>query len=182
LGAVLLSGVYLNLPEPFEWLVLQFSPATRPASAPPPQSTPKPGARPIGLERAAAIAESAYPGGRWNWLKTPAGEKGVYEFSRLDVPGLSRFWSESVLAVDQYSGAILQVRAPDTRLSAGETFLDWQWPLHSGKAFGWPGRILVFLAGLACPVLYVTGFIRWRQKRRAGQFKKTASFNKPKRA
>ncbi|MFZ2452500.1 MAG: PepSY-associated TM helix domain-containing protein [Methylovulum miyakonense] len=42
-------------------------------------------------------------------------------------------------------------------------------PLHSGKAFGWTGRILVFLSGLACPLLFVTGFIRWQQKRRAKQ-------------
>lgn len=171
LGAVLLSGVYLNLPEQFEWLVLRFSPATRLASASPPQSQPQPGIPPIGLDRAVAIVEAAYPGGRWNWLKAPDGANGVYEFSRVDVPG-SRFWSESVLDVDQYSGKILQVRSPDTRLSVGETFLDWQWPLHSGKAFGWPGRILVFLTGLACPVLYVTGFIRWRQKRRASSSNK----------
>jgi len=39
--------------------------------------------------------------------------------------------------------------------------------LHSGRAFGWTGRILVFLTGLACPILFVTGVIRWLQKRRA---------------
>ncbi|MCG7756039.1 MAG: PepSY domain-containing protein [Nitrosomonas sp.] len=32
---------------------------------------------------------------------------------------------------------------------------NWQWPLHSGKAFGWIGRVLVFLCGLACPVIYM---------------------------
>ena len=65
----------------------------------------------------------------------------------------------------------MDVRAPNTRRSAGETFLDWQWPLHSGKAFGWVGRILIFLCGLACPVIYMTGVIRWLQKRRAQQVK-----------
>lgn len=45
--------------------------------------------------------------------------------------------------------------------------MQWQWFLHSGQAFGWTGRILVFLSGLACPVLFVTGVIRWLQKRRA---------------
>jgi len=46
-----------------------------------------------------------------------------------------------------------------------------QWPLHSGQAFGMTGRILVFLTGLACPVLFVTGMMRWRQKRRAHKLK-----------
>jgi hypothetical protein len=39
-----------------------------------------------------------------------------------------------------------------------------QWPLHNGQAFGMTGRILVFLSGLACPVLFVTGVMRRRQK------------------
>ena len=43
--------------------------------------------------------------------------------------------------------------------------MQWRWPLPSGQAFGMQGRILVFLSGLACPVLYVTGVIRWLQKR-----------------
>jgi len=43
--------------------------------------------------------------------------------------------------------------------------------LHSGRAFGWTGRILVFLTGLACPVLFVTGLIRWLQKRKANKLK-----------
>jgi len=33
------------------------------------------------------------------------------------------------------------------------------------------GRILVFLSGLACPVLFVTGVMRWRQKHRAHKLK-----------
>jgi len=55
--------------------------------------------------------------------------------------------------------------------SAGDAFLNWQWPLHGGKAFGWTGRILVFLLGLACPVLFITGWVRWLQKRKANELK-----------
>lgn len=167
LGGVLLSGVYFNLPRQFDWLVRQISPETRIRDAPPPQSTVIPGTAPIVLDRAVKIAEAAFPGGRWRLLKTPDGELGAYVLNRIDVPNLSWFWSERIITLDQYSGKILQVRAPDTRCTFGETFLDWQWPLHSGQAFGWTGRILVFLSGLACPVLFVTGVIRWLQKRRA---------------
>jgi hypothetical protein len=46
-------------------------------------------------------------------------------------------------------------------------FTHWQWPLCSGQVFGMAGRILVFITGLACPVLFVTGMIRWLQKRKA---------------
>ncbi|WP_020565855.1 PepSY-associated TM helix domain-containing protein [Methylosarcina fibrata] len=167
LGTVLLSGVYFNLPQQFDWLVKQASPETRVRDTPPPQSSMIPGIAPIGLERAVTIAEAAFPGGRWHLLKPPDGKHGVYALTRIDVPDLSWFWSERTVTVDQYSGKILQVRAPDVRRSPGESFLDWQWPLHSGQAFGWCGRILVFLSGLACPVLFITGFVRWRQKKRA---------------
>nr|WP_317964066.1 PepSY-associated TM helix domain-containing protein [Methylocaldum szegediense] len=53
----------------------------------------------------------------------------------------------------------------------GDTFLDRMWPIHSGKTFGWPSRILVCLTGLACPVPYIIGVIRWPQKRRAKRLK-----------
>lgn len=165
LGAVLLSGVDMNVNEPYVWMVQLFSPATRgPAQAP--TSTPVPGQAPIGAERAVAIATASYPDGVLSGVAMPDGETGVYIVGRRQVPGLSAFWSERQVAIDQYSGAILDVRDPTTRRSAGETFLDWQWPLHSGQAFGMTGRLLVFLSGLACPVIYATGFLMWWRKRK----------------
>lgn len=165
LGAVLLSGVDMNLNGPYVWMVQLFSPATRgPAQAP--QSTPVPGLASIGAERAVVIASAAYPEGLLSSVAMPDSETGVYLVGRRDVPGLSAFWSERTVAVDQYSGAILEVRDPTNRRSAGETFLDWQWPLHSGQAFGMTGRLLVFLSGLACPIIYATGFLMWWRKRK----------------
>ena len=165
LGAVLLSGIDMNMNGPYVWMVQLFSPGTRgPAQAP--QSTPVSGLAPIGAERAVDIASAAYPEGLLSSVAMPDSETGVYLVGRRDVPGLSAFWSERTVAVDQYSGAILEMRDPTNRRSAGETFLDWQWPLHSGQAFGMTGRVLVFLSGLACPVIYATGFLMWWRKRK----------------
>lgn len=50
---------------------------------------------------------------------------------------------------------------------AGDKFLEWQFPLHTGEAFGLRGRILVCIAGFVPSVLYAKVFIRWRQKRRS---------------
>ncbi len=165
LGAVLLSGVDMNMNGPYVWMVQLFSPATRgPAQAP--TSTPVPGLTAIGAERAVAIATETYPEGMLSAVGMPDSETGVYLVGRRQVPMVSAFWSERTVAIDQYSGAILDVRDPTTRRSAGETFLDWQWPLHSGQAFGMTGRLLVFLSGLACPVIYATGFLMWWRKRK----------------
>lgn len=172
-GAVLLSGVYMNLNEPFVQLTKFFSPATRgPQDVP--QSVPQREAVPIGVERAVVFATAQYPGGLLGSVVLPEDERGAYQVGRREVPGVSGFWSERLVWVDQYSGAILDVRDPTTRRSAGETFLDWQWPLHSGQAFGWPGRLLVFVSGLACPVVYATGLLMWRRKRKARQKRVTA--------
>lgn len=183
LGAVLLSGVYMNLNEPFVWVTQQFSPATR---GPQDQfvSVPIAGITSIGAEQAWTITVERFPDGELNVIYLPDSDTGVYSVVQRNVPKLSTYWSERQIAIDQYSGEILDVRAPDTRRSAGETFLDWQWPLHSGKAFGWFGRILIFLCGLACPVIYITGVIRWLQKRKTQKIKvskqqlPTASGNK----
>ena len=65
----------------------------------------------------------------------------------------------------------LAVSSPENA-SAGEVFLRWLFPLHTGHAFGLPGRIAILVLGLMPTVLYITGFIRWRQKRRRGRQRK----------
>ncbi len=166
LFVVLLSGVYMNLPDQFMALVKQLSPGTQ-GFMDSPHSLPAVGKQPIDLALALSIVRSRYPEGRIDWLSFPEGEAGVYRISIINVQELSRFWSERQVSVDQYNGTILKVQDPSTRATAGQTFVEWQWPLHSGRAFGWTGRILVFLSGLACPVLFITGLLRWLQKRRA---------------
>lgn len=42
-----------------------------------------------------------------------------------------------------------------------------QFPLHSGRILGMPGRILVSLLGLALAMLSLTGVVIWVRKRRA---------------
>jgi len=129
-------------------------------------SGPPNGRSAISWASAADIANAAYPEGRLAWLSAPADAVGVYQICKADIAALSRFVGNRCLLVDQYSGAVLKVIDAASG-TAGDVFLQWQWPLHSGQAFGWPGRILVFLTGLACPLMFVTGFVRWRQKRRA---------------
>lgn len=51
--------------------------------------------------------------------------------------------------------------------SGGDLFMQAQFPLHSGRILGLPGRILVSLLGLLVAVLSVTGVVIWARKRRA---------------
>ena len=165
--AVLLSGIYMNLPDEFKTVVGIFSPLTEPNSL---QSHRRPGQLSISAGEAASIAEKRYPEGRIKGISFPQQANATYRIQK-SVPGeISRFIDSRIITVDRYSGKILNVYDVETG-SGGDVFLQWQWPLHSGQAFGWTGRILVFISGLLCALLYVTGVIRWLQKRNAKKVK-----------
>jgi uncharacterized iron-regulated membrane protein len=51
--------------------------------------------------------------------------------------------------------------------SVGDIFLQAQFPLHSGRILGLPGRIFVSAMGLLVAMLSVTGIIIWQKKRLA---------------
>lgn len=53
------------------------------------------------------------------------------------------------------------------RGTAGDVFLQMQFPVHSGRIFGIPGRILISAMGLGVAMLSVTGVVIWLRKRRA---------------
>lgn len=158
---VLVSGVYFNFGEPFRWLIDRFSTTTPLDSF---HSTPLT-VRPITPEQALAIADRATPPGRWYWLKLPIAPDDAYLFTKhVDFGGVLRGrWQ---VAIDAYTGRILH-RATPMSGGAGNVFLQWQWPLHSGQFLRMPGRVLVLSSGLACALLFVTGLVRWLQKRRA---------------
>jgi uncharacterized iron-regulated membrane protein len=51
--------------------------------------------------------------------------------------------------------------------TAADVFVQMQFPLHSGRIAGLPGRILISLTGLVVAALSVTGVVIWWRKRRA---------------
>lgn len=67
---------------------------------------------------------------------------------------------------DDQDGRVLAWTAPGEG-TAGDAFMHWLFPLHSGLILGLPGRILVCLLGIAVAALSVTGVVIWRRKRRA---------------
>lgn len=76
--------------------------------------------------------------------------------------GLGNPW----LYVDARTGALAGTEIPGEG-SAGDLFMQAQFPLHSGRILGVPGRILVSLLGLSVAMLSVTGIVIWARKRRA---------------
>jgi len=162
---VLFSGVYMDIPERVVPVLEVFSPVTYRYWF---RSAPQADNQHITMSEAVAIADKRYPTGRTGWIYGATQPTSTYTICKDGVADTGSFLHRRCVVIDQYSGKILDVDDPAIG-TAGEVFTHWQWPLHSGQAFGWMGRILVFLSGLACPLLFVTGFIRWQQKRRAKQ-------------
>ncbi len=162
--ALLVSGIYFNLPDQFRWLVERFSPLTPEAEA---STETKPSADSIVLETALQQAQQVYSGGTLQYYSLSGGQQGLITACFRNVPELKPYiLTDRCLVLSRANGKLIQIIDP-AHGSTGDVFMQWQWPLHSGQAFGWTGRILVFLTGLICPVLFVTGVIRWLQKRKA---------------
>jgi uncharacterized iron-regulated membrane protein len=125
---------------------------------------------PISIAQAVAIAEQVFPGAELRGIGTPNGKEGVYMVAKRQAGEANRQRPRSKVWIDQYSGKVLAVQDPG-KFTAGETFLNLMWPLHDGEVLGLPGRILWCIAGFAPLVLYITGIIRWLQKRDAGKKK-----------
>ncbi len=157
--AVIVSGVYFNLPKQFNAIVELFSPLTKVEQLP---SSPE-GGRRVTLDEALAVAAEKFPDSRTESFSVDY-RGGPYVFNQLFPIG----WGvegRRTIYVDRFTGGVLHVNDP--LAGDGDGFIQWQWPLHSGYVYGWPGRIAVFLFGLSWPLVFVTGVIRWLQKKRA---------------
>jgi len=164
--AVLVSGLSFNLPDQFSWVVERFSPISAEPD-PLPASRDKPTAgRLAPIDAALADARRRHPGGRIESITLSRTEDTVTA-CYADVPSLARYVQDTrCFVIAGATGELLRVQDA-SRGTGGDVFMAWQWPLHSGTILGWTGRILVFLTGIACAVLPVTGLLRWMQKGRA---------------
>lgn len=76
--------------------------------------------------------------------------------------GLGNPW----LYYDAQDGHFIGAELPGTG-SAGDVYLQAQFPLHSGRIFGIAGRVLMSAMGLLVAMLSATGIVIWARKRRA---------------
>lgn len=171
LGAALfvisLTGTYLALPEQVTAAVGAVS-STAPwpsevASAPPP-----PNATRLPLSAIEQVVEQHTPGAAITGYVLPDGSAGSFAIYYRDPAEPYSRYGRSGLWIDQYTGDVLDAR-PYPQAGAGDRFLLSQVLLHNGQLLGLVGRWLVFIAGLAIPMMYGTGFyLWWRRRARRG--------------
>jgi uncharacterized iron-regulated membrane protein len=128
---------------------------------------------PAQVTRDQVIALARAEGDKRGW-KEPVG--GVFYASAYGLYGVGFFQpgndhgdvglGNAWLYFDGQNGQFVSDRVPGTG-SAGDIFLQLQFPLHSGRIAGLPGRIVLSFLGVVVAMLSVTGVIIWVRKRRA---------------
>ena len=120
----------------------------------------------VGVARAAQAAFELFPAARVSRVGLPAKPGLPYEI-RLRQPGEVRQGDGNTrVTIDAATGRVLHVRDP-LHAPAGDAFIDWQFPLHTGEAFGTVGRIVISVVGLSPAAFLVTGLAVWRRRRAA---------------
>jgi uncharacterized iron-regulated membrane protein len=159
---ICVSGIYLNLRPEVSALVSLISPVTlAPERTLPANPVRNPA---IGFGAAMKAAEAAAPGGR------------VHSIFAVRPKGVYRVRLASEEDVNDRGDRFAYVSMEDARVvrlrdlaggTAGDTFIGWQFPLHTGEAFGLSGRLIVFFVGLLPLLFSVTGIYLWLVNRRA---------------
>ena len=118
-----------------------------------------------------AIAEGEAKNKQW---QEPAGS--MFYSQSFGVYGIQFFYPEADHGVGGVGHKSLFYDGGDGRYlgeelpwegTAADIFLQAQFPLHSGRILGLPGRILISLMGLVVAMLSVTGVYIWWKKRAA---------------
>ncbi|CAM2197215.1 Uncharacterized iron-regulated membrane protein [Paraburkholderia kururiensis] len=169
LGVIAVTSISMNLREPVVRPVLSmFS-----TLAPEPESEAKPSAQPqpatLSRERVLELASAA---GRQLKLRAAPGglffspDRNYYAVGYF-APGddygdyhLGNAWTYW----DATTGTQIARTVPGVG-SAGDLFLQAQFPLHSGRLFGTAGRIAISFMGVMVATLSVTGILIWIRKR-----------------
>jgi uncharacterized iron-regulated membrane protein len=164
------TAVSMNLNrEVMRPLVSVFSPL---AESPFASRTPRTEPATPALSRERALELSAAEANRLG-LTQPAG--GLFYSPDFDVYGVGFYapgndhgdggLGNPWLYIDGQTGAPAGAELPG-RGSAGDLFMQLQFPLHSGRILGVAGRVLITALGLAIAMLSATGVIIWAKKRR----------------
>lgn len=125
------------------------------------------------LSHADAIATARAVAAQRGWTD-PAGS--VFYTPNWGIYGVE-FWAPGAdhgvggvgharIYIDGNDGRLLGDRQP-WQGTAADIFVQAQFPLHSGRILGIPGRILISLMGVVVAMLSVTGVYIWWKKRRS---------------
>jgi uncharacterized iron-regulated membrane protein len=155
------SGILIG----FDWgeeAIYKITGSTGPSRPIPLASTPAAGTSQVSVDRAMEIARQAIPAGVVEIARLPRGPKEVFFFV-LRVPEETTGSPHSTVALDQYSGQVLQARDFRTD-SRGFYWIRFNRAIHTGDLFGTAGHVITSASSLLLVVMVLTGAVIWLKK------------------
>lgn len=172
------TSIFLNLPG----LVTSATAAVSPLTRPPPGQPYLLGAPMITPDEAIRTALQRVPSAvAYGFTRDYS--NGRYSV-RLRMPGDVNPAGNGQAYVDFSDGRVTALKLMSSS-TVGDRFLEWQFPLHSGQAFGFAGQILITVLGLGMAVMSGTGVYVWwrkwspRRRRRARTSSAAVAMNRP---
>ncbi len=166
IGVIALSGIYMAWPVEVKQLVGTVL-SVDGSSAPKIPATE--GFTRLDADAAVGVARRIFPDGELRRIGLPRRPGDAYAVSiRLPSEVRRPSTARSTVWIDSLDGRALKVYDA-TQAAAGDAYLDWQTPLHTGSAFGLAGRIAVALAGLAAVLTCISGFLVWQRRSAAAR-------------
>ena len=161
LAVLAFSGIYFNLPQLVVPLVDLVSTVPDTANL---KNAQHDGAV-LDAGQAMAAAQQLYPQARVSRIVLPPKQDQPYEIRVRQPDEIAQGDGATRITLDARSGQALRIRDPLTA-PYGERFLGWQFPLHSGQAFGVGGRTFITAFGLMPLLFMLTGTLVWWKRRR----------------
>lgn len=158
------TGVWILKPE---WVEPAINTATPLRGAPPASliASKDACATSTTAETALNLAIAHLPKSKLAYLVSPEEDRKFFEINFSNADSWNVRDGDATVYVDPNCARIVDTIKGDS-LSAGEAAKRATVPMHNGLMFGTIGQVFVFLAGLALPILYVSGLILWWRRRK----------------
>jgi uncharacterized iron-regulated membrane protein len=134
--------------------------AQGPGGGPPREAAPEAPPRMLTWDEAAAFASNEAPGQYVGFILRQEGPRGIY-MVRFWPPGESAVSKQSNIIMPLSGGRVIRVQRPAPFSLASIYKTEFAANIHSGAIAGMPGRIIMFIAGLCLPALFITGVTMW---------------------
>ncbi|MCB5188513.1 PepSY domain-containing protein [Methylobacillus caricis] len=162
------TGIMLERPDWFEDMLGVKSGMQHMGSMPAPPAGAKPARKAsVNLDQMAQTALRQFPGSELRWIYTPDSDQDQYQFRLYQQGEPGRRFPKTIVWIN-YDGELTNIRDHFAD-NAGDKIMSWLHPLHNGEALGLVGRWIVFVSGFLPLILFITGFLRWRHKKRAAR-------------
>jgi uncharacterized iron-regulated membrane protein len=125
----------------------------------------------INADQALQLADAFAPGNRVKCLWLPGASGAAWRVSMVGERGVGWSGGPVEMWLHPEGGTVLSGKKYEQG-SAGDSLVAWQLPLHSGRAFGTMGRVLIFIAGLIPLIMGITGTAIWMRKRKSSIHRK----------